>query len=147
MSTLGWTRASYGLVLIAWPNAVGGLLTRGDIGPAGRTVVRVLGVREAGQALVCAPRPSAAVLRLSAGVDLVHAATMFAFALRPTRWRRPALVSAAAAAGFAVVGVSDAAQLPRRTGEHLRLAEGAQSSPLDRAIDLRDRLARRMLSR
>lgn len=150
MSTLGWTRASYGLVLITWPNAVGGLLTRGNISPTGRTVVRVLGVREAGQALICAPRPSAAVLRLSTGVDLLHAATMLAFALRATRWRRPALVSAAAAAGFAVVARRDAAQVPqvrRRTGEPLRLAGGVPSNSLERAVDLRDRLARRMLSR
>lgn len=141
MRARGWVRTCYGATLLVWPGAATGLGARGHVGLAERTVVRVLGVREAGQALVCAPRPTAAVLTLGAGVDVLHAVTMLALATRSATWRRPALASMTVAAGFAAIALSDAGSSPRATGAPLRLTTDAHAPLLDHLLDLRDRCA------
>jgi hypothetical protein len=64
-------------------------------------VVRLLGARLVGQhaAVLVAPRPP--VLRLAAGIDLLHAATMVPL-LRSPRYGRAARISGAAAAAYGV---------------------------------------------
>lgn len=141
MKAVAWARTGYGAFLFVWPG-VTGLVTRHRAGLAGRTVVRVLGVREVGQALVCAPRPTSDVRRLSAGVDLLHAATMLALATRSKTWRRPALASMAVAASFSVVALGSVGNSPRTTGTPLRLTTETRARQLDRLLDLRDRCAR-----
>jgi NO-binding membrane sensor protein with MHYT domain len=100
-------------------------------------VVRVLGLREAAQSLVSAPRPTAAVLRVGAGLDTLHAVTMLALATRSITWRRPALGSAVVAATFAVQALGDAQRLPPTTGASLRPIAGTAAG----LLDLRDRCA------
>lgn len=145
MRAAGWLRTCYGATLFVWPGAATGLSAPPHVDLAGRTVVRVLGVREVGQALVCAPRPTAAVLRLGAGVDLVHAVTMLALATRSSTWRRPALASMTVAATFAAIALSDAGSSPRTAGAPLRLTTDAHARLLDRLLDLRDRCARALV--
>jgi len=62
-------------------------------------IVRLLGARLVGQhtAVLTAPRPE--VLRIAAGVDLLHAASMLPL-LRSPRYGRAARISGALAAGF-----------------------------------------------
>ena len=64
-------------------------------------VVRLLGARLIGQhaAVLAAPRPE--VLRVAAGVDLLHTATMLLL-LRSPRYGRAARISGAVAAGYGV---------------------------------------------
>ena len=66
-------------------------------------VVRVLGVRQVLQSAVLLLRPSRPLATAAAMVDGLHAASMVAAALAWPRYRRPALTSAAVAAGAAVV--------------------------------------------
>lgn len=141
LRSAGWVRTGYGAALIFYPGAVLGLVN-GPTAPTGRAIVRVLGLREAGQALVCAPRPTSDVLKVGAVVDLVHAATMLALAARSTTWRRPALASAAIAASYAVITSHDAKRLPRVPDGPLQLTARTHATVLDRLLDLRDRTAR-----
>lgn len=141
MRPLGWVRTGYGVALIALPGPTTRLLARRPVGDAGRMVVRVLGLREAAQSLVSAPRPTAAVLRVGSGLDTLHAVTMLALATRSSTWRRPALGSAVVAATFAVQALGDAQRLPPTTGASLRPIAGTAAGLLDRLLDLRDRCA------
>jgi hypothetical protein len=68
-------------------------------------VIRVLGSRQVGQALVTYVAPEARVTVAGAVVDGIHALSMLGLAARSTRWRRPALVEAAAATGLSVLGI------------------------------------------
>lgn len=142
MNVAVWVRTAYGTSLLVWPQTVTGLLGRSQLSVAGRTVVRILGLREAGQALVCAPRPTAAVLRLGAGIDMLHALTMLGFATRSSTWRRPALASMTVAATFAAIARYDAGRLPRSTtGGPLPLTTDTHARLLEQLLDVRDRCA------
>ncbi len=143
----GWVRIGYAMVLLTRPGAVLQAVAGRPSGPRGRATVRVLGLREAGQALVCAPRPTAEVLKIGAAVDFIHAATMLALATSSTTWRRPALASAAVATTYAVISSRDAARLSPASEESLRPAARAGATPSDRLLDLRDRCARTVLDR
>lgn len=142
MRTASWIRTGYGTILFVWPRVATRLVASERVSLAGRTVVRVLGLREAGQALVCAPRPTADVLRLGAGVDVLHAATMLALATRGTKWRRPALISMAVAASFAAIALSEAGSVPRNTAGSLRTVGNTDVRLLDRLLKRRDQWAR-----
>lgn len=145
MTIMGWVRAGYGTTLLVLPGPVFGLVARRRIDVQERTVVRVLGMREVGQALVCAPRPSAAVLSLSAGVDAVHALTMLALVVRSPTWRRTALTSGVAASTFAALALRDVRGLPRPAADAPRSIATVAPHLLDRLLDLRDRYALRVL--
>ena len=71
-------------------------------GAGDRRVVRVLGARYVAQAAVGVGLPRRWVRTADVVVDLVHAASMVGLAALDPPHRRPALVSAAAAAGFAL---------------------------------------------
>ena len=73
-------------------------------------IMRVLGVRLLVQATaeMLSPRPT--TLRISAFVDLTHAASMFVAAKAWPRYRRAALVSAASAVSSAVAATAVARQ-------------------------------------
>lgn len=94
-------RLGWGVTLVAMPGrivtAVGG-----DNDPRSRTVVRILGARHVLQAVVEAgagPR----LRRLGSVVDVLHALSALGLAGVDRRWRRPALLDAAVASGFAAV--------------------------------------------
>ena len=150
MKVLGWLRTGYGLLLLVDPvqlnNAVGSDNAGGERSAErrGRAVVRVLGAREAVQAIVSAPRPTADLLRLGAGVDAVHAATMLLLAAQSPPWRRRALFSAATASFFAVLGLRATRSLspPDQSRRH---RNAAPRDPLARLLDLRDHVATTLL--
>jgi hypothetical protein len=91
-----------GALLLGRPGPVGRALGGVRSAPA-QWLVRMLGARlvvQGGAALV---RPTRAVLLASAAVDATHATSMFAVAALSPRYRRVALISAAAATASAVV--------------------------------------------
>ena len=89
---LGVASGCYGLMLVAAPRAVAGLVGGAPPPPI---VTRVLGVRQLGQGAALLLRPLASTAAASAAVDGLHAMTMVAAAARwPTR-RRAAVVSGA----------------------------------------------------
>lgn len=100
---LGSVRLGWGLVLLTAPDRVGRALGAPP-GPATRRLARVLGARHVVQAaveLATWPRWSVA----GAAVDGAHAATGLVAGADP-RWRRPALLDAAVAAGLAGAGLA-----------------------------------------
>lgn len=79
---------------------------------AGRTdgrpdprVVRILGVRQAGQGVLVALCPSRSVTTLAVFADASHALSMVALAVFSARYRRAALLSAGIAVSSAGVGL------------------------------------------
>lgn len=71
---------------------------------ASRRVLRLLATRHLVQAAVEAWR-GPTVVRAGAAVIAVHACTAMAFGMADRRWRRPSLIDAAVAAGFAYLGL------------------------------------------
>lgn len=74
--------------------------------PGESPIVRVLGAREVGQALVSASLPTPAVLGLGVGVDCLHCLSMLGVSVWLTRYRRHAMISALVAAVFALAGLA-----------------------------------------
>jgi hypothetical protein len=74
----------------------------GDAPVPPTALVRVLGARQLAQELVVLAVPSRTVRLVAAATDALHAASMVAAALVWPRFRRPALTSAAIAAGSSV---------------------------------------------
>ncbi len=102
---LAGARGAYGLLLVVAPGRSPEVGLAGDLDPLVPPVVRALGARHLVQSAVTGVDPSGTVLRWGAGVDVLHAASMVALAAVSPRHRRPALVSAASATGFAVAGL------------------------------------------
>lgn len=103
LARCGWAAAC-----LAAPGAVG---RAAGVDPADRravAVVRLLGVREAVQAALVGASRSAEVSAVGVWVDAAHALSMAGLAAGSARYRRPALVSAATAAGWAVLGSREA---------------------------------------
>lgn len=95
-------QAAVGAALAARPDVATRMagIERRDAPPA--WLVRVLGVRMTAQAGLELLAPSGEVALLGAGVDVTHAASMFAIGVASRRYRRGALVSGAIATGFAL---------------------------------------------
>jgi hypothetical protein len=109
---LGALSAGAGAVLLAWPHRVGTAVT-----PVAETVpapwvVRLLGARMLAQGAIELARPARGILLLGGATDALHAASMVGLAAFDSRYRRPALTSAAVAGSNAA-----AAALLALTGE------------------------------
>jgi hypothetical protein len=112
-----WARIGYGVALLAVPNSVLRLASGQAASAASareRAVTRFLGLRLLTQGAVTAVAPDAATLAVSAETDIVHAATMLAWAVFDRRSRRLTLLSAALAALF---GAADTVQARRAPSE------------------------------
>jgi hypothetical protein len=107
-------RAGYGVLQLARPGLIADRLLAEGLNERGRTVARILGVRQLVQAVGSGRRPSYPTLALGVEVDLLHAASMLALALSDRRRRRSGLTDAAIAASFAFGGVLAARQAARR---------------------------------
>lgn len=92
------------ILLAQPPGVLRGVAGEHDVPPP--WIMRVLGVRLLVQATaeMLSPRPT--TLRISAFVDLTHAASMFVAAKGWPRYRRAALLSAASAASSAVAATT-----------------------------------------
>jgi hypothetical protein len=93
-----------GVALLARPDQIGAAVSRKGARPAD-WIVRLLGARMAGQAVVTLARPSTTVAALGFGTDVSHAASMVWLARRMPRYRRAAIASAAVASAFAGAGL------------------------------------------
>jgi len=100
-------RAAWGAGCLAAPAAVGRVLGLAPGDRRARLLLRLLGARDLGQAALAATAPPPALLRLGAGVDALHAASMVALAAVSPHYRRPALTSAAIATGWTVASPRD----------------------------------------
>jgi hypothetical protein len=101
-------RAALGAAQALFPGLASRPLVVQPLDRCSRGVIRVLGIRQVGQALVMGAQPSAVVLLLGAEVDAAHAASMVALALCSRRWRRAALADAMIASLFALAGAAAA---------------------------------------
>jgi hypothetical protein len=108
VARFGQLRAGLGAAQALFPGLASRLLVSQSLNRRSRRVIRVLGIRQVGQALVTRTQPSAAVLLLGAEVDAAHAASMVALALSSRRWRRAALAEAMIASLFALAGAATA---------------------------------------
>ncbi|OBJ01171.1 hypothetical protein A5660_02120 [Mycobacterium alsense] len=116
-----WARIVYGAVLLALPARALRLVTD-RVTARERAVTRILGARLLVQAAATDIRPDAVSLALGAEVDLVHSATMLAWAAVDRGSRRLTLLSAAVAGLFAAAGAADARRAdpaPSQTGDTL----------------------------
>ena len=71
---------------------------------------RLLGVRHVVQATTRLASPATLVVRLGAAADALHGLSAFGLAIIDRRWRRVALLDAAAATSFAAAGVRELAR-------------------------------------
>jgi hypothetical protein len=104
-------RAAWGAAMVIAP----GLALRGLGGRPRRTatvIVRLLGVRHLVQSTLTWLRPTDRTIAVGAAVDATHAASALAAAALGAH-RRTTLASAAAATGWAALGVAELAPTPR----------------------------------
>lgn len=99
-------RGLWGLALLTAPDPLARVVGGLSCDPVMRAAIRLLGAREAAQALVTSLHPGRRLLLAGAAVDATHSASMVWLAAREPRLRRLAAASAAAAGLFAVVGAS-----------------------------------------
>ncbi|MFZ2174111.1 MAG: hypothetical protein WAW17_08775 [Rhodococcus sp. (in: high G+C Gram-positive bacteria)] len=102
--TLVMIRLGYGMLQLSAPNLVPARVLAQPLRRGEQVVVRVLGARHLLQAAVTTAVPTPAVLRIGAGVDAVHAATMIVAALDRRR-RRAAVAEMLCARGFGAAGL------------------------------------------
>jgi hypothetical protein len=95
-------RAGYGTALLVAPGPMIGIVTGQPPSRRARQVARVLGARHLAQAAITALNPGPEVVALGVIVDLLHAASMFAFAAVVPDLRQAELVDALAATALAV---------------------------------------------
>ena len=95
-------RAGYGAALLCVPGPMIGVVTGKPPSRRARQVARVLGVRHLAQAAVTALNPGPEVVAVGVVVDLLHAASMFAFAAVVPDLRDAELADALAATALAV---------------------------------------------
>jgi hypothetical protein len=100
-------RAAWGAGCLAAPATVGRALGLAPADRRARLLLRLLGARDLGQAVLAATAPPPALLRAGAGLDALHAASMLALAAVSPHYRRPALTSAAIATGWTVASLRD----------------------------------------
>jgi hypothetical protein len=87
---------------------------------ASRLVMRILGARQAAQAVLSGTAPTGPVLALGVWVDFAHAATSLGLAVTDRRYTKPAAVDATIATGWALAGLHDLANHRQQTGEQRR---------------------------
>ena len=95
-------RAGYGTALLCAPGPMIGVCTGRPPSVRARRVARVLGVRHLAQAAITIWATGTEVIALGVVVDLLHAASMFAFAAVVPDLRDAELVDALAATALAV---------------------------------------------
>jgi hypothetical protein len=95
-------RAGYGAALLCAPGPMIGVVTGLPPSRRARQIARILGVRHLAQAAVTALNPGPEVVALGVVVDLLHAASMFAFAAVVPDLRRAEVADALAATALAV---------------------------------------------
>jgi hypothetical protein len=124
-------RAGYGAALLCAPGPMIGVVTGKPPSRRARRVARVLGARHLIQAAVTALNPGPEVVALGVVVDLLHAASMFAFAAAVPDLRDAELADALAATALAVAEPAmTSLGRPKAVGRHQQNeVEGATRPP------------------
>jgi hypothetical protein len=119
-------RAGYGAALLCAPGPMIGVITGQPPSRRARRVARVLGVRQLAQAAVTALNPGPEVVALGVVVDLLHAASMFAFAAVVPDLRGAELADALAATALAVAEPAlSSVSRPKTAGRNQQPEDGA----------------------
>jgi hypothetical protein len=122
-------RAGYGAALLCAPGPIIGVVTGQPPSRRARRVARILGVRHLAQAAITALNPGPEIVALGVVVDLLHAASMFAFAAAVPDLRRAELADALAATALAVAEPTmSSLGRPKAVGHHQQ-AEIAAATP------------------
>jgi hypothetical protein len=123
-------RAGYGAALVCAPGPMIGVVTGQPPSRRARQVARVLGVRHLAQAAITALNPGAEVVALGVVVDLLHAASMFAFAAIVPDLRDAELADALAATALAVAEPAlSSLTRPKTAGRDHHPNDGAATRP------------------
>jgi hypothetical protein len=123
-------RAGYGAALLCAPGPMIGVVTGKPPSRRARQVARVLGVRHLIQAAVTALNPGPEVVALGVVVDLLHAASMFAFAAVVPDLRDAELADALAATALAVAEPAMSSfGRPKTAGRDQRAEDGGVTRP------------------
>jgi len=122
-------RAGYGAALVCAPGPMIGVVTGQPPSRRARQVARVLGVRHLAQAAITALNPGAEVVALGVVVDLLHAASMFAFAAIVPDLRDAELADALAATALAVAEPALSSVTRPKAGRRQRAEDGAATRP------------------
>ncbi len=101
-------RGAYGLALVLAPSRAMSTVVGAPIDQRALVAARVLGVRELVQAELVRRHPSRATQLSGAGVDALHAASMFALAAADRGRRRLAMHNGATATVLALVSFAAA---------------------------------------
>jgi hypothetical protein len=113
-------RGLWGATALAAPGLV---LRRSGGDPADRAsrlVMRILGARQATQAVLSGVSPTGPVLALGVWVDLAHATTSLGLAVIDRRYSKPAAADASIATAWALAGLHDLNEHHRQTSEQRR---------------------------
>jgi hypothetical protein len=123
-------RAGYGTALLCAPGPIIGVVTGQAPSARARQVARVLGVRHLAQAAVTVFNTGPEVVALGVIVDLLHAASMFAFAAVVPELRTAELADAFAATALAVAEptVSSVGR-PKGLGGRPQIEDGGAARP------------------
>jgi hypothetical protein len=116
-------RAGYGAALVCAPGPMIGVVTGQPPSRRARQVARILGVRHLAQAAITALNPGPEVVALGVIVDLLHAASMFAFAAVVPDLRDAELADALAATALAVAEPAMSSLGRPKTGKRDQQAE------------------------
>ena len=123
-------RAGYGAALLCAPGPMIGVVTGQPPSRRARRVARVLGVRHLAQAAITVLNPGPEVVALGVIVDLLHAASMFAFAAVVPDLRQAELADALAATTLAVAEPAIASLgRPRTVGRDQQAEDGGPAGP------------------
>jgi hypothetical protein len=123
-------RAGYGAALLCAPGPIIGVVTGQPPSPRARQVARIFGVRHLAQAVITVVNPGPEVVGLGVVVDLLHAASMFAFAAVIPDLRDAELADALAATALAVAEPAlSSVTRPKTTGRNQHPNDGAASRP------------------
>jgi hypothetical protein len=109
-------RAGYGAALLCVPGPMIGAVTGQPPTARARQVARVLGVRHLAQAAVTVVNSGPEVVALGVVVDLLHAASMFAFAAAAGQSLRRAELTDALAATALAIAEPAVTSRPHRSG-------------------------------
>jgi hypothetical protein len=123
-------RAGYGTALLCAPGPMIGVVTGQPPSRRARQVARILGVRHLAQAAITALNPGPEVVALGAVVDLLHAASMFAFAAAVPDLRGAELADALAATVLAAAEPAmSSLGRPKALGRHQQAEVEAAARP------------------
>ena len=113
ISALIVVRTIAGGALLFAPRRIVGSLPGRRSDPLTLTAARVIGARDLVEAAMLGNRPTRRRVRIGAGIDAIHSATMVAVAVASPKYRAPALSSALGALALAGAGAWVAATRTR----------------------------------